>query len=257
MVFNNYHTHTLFCDGNNSVEEMVIAAIELGCPELGFSGHSFLDIDPDWTMTNEKSKQYRKTVLEMKEKYKDRISIRLGIEQDFFSETDELPLYEYVIGAVHCLVKDGIYVSVDASKELQEKGIEEAFGGDKMAFAEDYFDLVSKVYDKTKCDIVAHFDLLTKFGIIDTNDERYIKAERKAIEALIETPSIIELNSGAISRGYTDKPYPNERVLEILGKAKKEVILSSDSHAVDTITFGFEDMMKLVKKYNLNLVDKI
>ncbi len=46
----NYHTHTTFCDGENSPEEMVLAAIDAGLPELGFSGHSHLEGEPDWTM---------------------------------------------------------------------------------------------------------------------------------------------------------------------------------------------------------------
>ena len=39
MIPSNYHTHTCFCDGKNTPEEMVLEAIRLGCPEIGFSGH--------------------------------------------------------------------------------------------------------------------------------------------------------------------------------------------------------------------------
>ena len=45
MKRSNYHTHTLFCDGSDSPEELVLEAIRLGCPEIGFSGHSCLEID--------------------------------------------------------------------------------------------------------------------------------------------------------------------------------------------------------------------
>ena len=41
----NYHTHSTFCDGADSPEELVIEAIRLGCPEIGFSGHSYLKED--------------------------------------------------------------------------------------------------------------------------------------------------------------------------------------------------------------------
>ena len=33
------HTHTKWCDGKNSAEEMVRAALALGLECLGFSGH--------------------------------------------------------------------------------------------------------------------------------------------------------------------------------------------------------------------------
>lgn len=36
MIPSNYHTHTRFCDGKNTPEEIVREAIRLGCPELGF-----------------------------------------------------------------------------------------------------------------------------------------------------------------------------------------------------------------------------
>ena len=37
----NAHTHTTFCDGKNSVEEMTLAAIERGFVALGFSMHGW------------------------------------------------------------------------------------------------------------------------------------------------------------------------------------------------------------------------
>ena len=36
----NMHTHTVFCDGKNTVDEMVESAIKLGMKTLGFSGHA-------------------------------------------------------------------------------------------------------------------------------------------------------------------------------------------------------------------------
>lgn len=253
MGYNNYHTHTTFCDGNNTVEEMVLAAIGAGCGELGFSGHSYLDFDASWTMTPEKAEAYRRTVADLKRKYASKISLRLGIEQDYCSDTAELALYDYVIGAVHCVFKDGNYISVDASADILKEGVDRYYAGDMIAFAEDYFALVGDVYEKTKCDIIAHFDLLTKFGIIDTEDSRYIAAEQSALKKLIDTPAVFEINTGAISRGFTDKPYPNERVMARLADVGKEVILSSDSHSTDTILFGFDAARALCKKYGLKI----
>ena len=41
----NLHTHTSFCDGKNSPEEMVRSAVEKGFDVLGFSGHSYTPFD--------------------------------------------------------------------------------------------------------------------------------------------------------------------------------------------------------------------
>ena len=49
----NAHTHTTFCDGKNSVEEMTLAAIERGFVALGFSMHG-------WTPYETTAKVYTK-----------------------------------------------------------------------------------------------------------------------------------------------------------------------------------------------------
>lgn len=55
----NYHTHSTFCDGKDTPEEMVLEAIRLGCPEIGFSGHSYTDFDETYCMSIEGTKQYK------------------------------------------------------------------------------------------------------------------------------------------------------------------------------------------------------
>ena len=40
MKKTNFHTHTVWCDGRDDVETMVVAAIAGGFDTLGFSSHS-------------------------------------------------------------------------------------------------------------------------------------------------------------------------------------------------------------------------
>ena len=73
MPMKNFHTHTTFCDGKNSAEEMVISAIEKGFCALGFSGHSYETYSPDFCMTIDGTEAYKKEVLRLKYKYADKI----------------------------------------------------------------------------------------------------------------------------------------------------------------------------------------
>ena len=41
----NLHTHSIFCDGKDTIEEMTLEAISKGFDILGFSGHGYLSID--------------------------------------------------------------------------------------------------------------------------------------------------------------------------------------------------------------------
>ena len=48
------HTHSILCDGKDTLEEMVLTAIEKGFDSIGFSGHSFMDIYAEFSMSEEK-----------------------------------------------------------------------------------------------------------------------------------------------------------------------------------------------------------
>ena len=233
MIPSNYHTHTTYCHGADTPEELVLQAIKLGCPEIGFTSHSFTDFDDSYCMTPEGTQAYIADVRALQEKYRGKIKIYLGVEQDFYSDTPTEP-YDYAIGSVHYVKKDGIYLSIDESKENQIRFVEKHYGGDWYAFAEDYFDTVARVYEKTGCQIIAHFDLLTKFNeqgdLFDTSHPRYIAAADRAMDKLLKTPAALEVNFGAIARGYTTKPYPEVRYLKRWLAAGKKVCYSSDCH---------------------------
>ena len=86
MILSNFHTHTSFCDGKDSAEELVLRAIELGCSEIGFSGHSFVEFDKECCMSITGCEEYKKEIIALREKYADKIKILLGVEQDIYSK---------------------------------------------------------------------------------------------------------------------------------------------------------------------------
>ena len=207
----NLHTHTIYCDGKDTPEELVKYASFKDCECIGFSGHSFTDIPDDepFCMSREKTAEYKKEINRLKDVYKNRIKVMLGVEQDYFSE-ESTEDYEYVIGSVHYVLKDGTYIPVDASREKQIEAVNKYYGGDFYAFAEDYYKLVGNLYEKTKCDIVGHFDLITKFNeendLFDTENPRYVKATDDALDKLLKEDVSFEINYGAICRGYRKTP---------------------------------------------------
>ena len=247
MKLSTYHLHTTYCDGKNTAEEMVQRAIELGCPEIGFSGHAYLDFECGWCMTKEKTEAYKKEITALKEKYKDKIKIYMGIEQDYYSCLDTSD-YDYVLGSVHYVYKDGEYLPVDLSRDATNEFVKKHYDGDMYAYCEDYYKLVADLYNKTKCDIIGHVDLCTKFnegGVqFDTSNERYVKCATEAVKALLSTPAIFELNTGAISRGYRTESYPEGFLLKTIADSGKKMVITSDTHSTQTIDFMLEDEAK-------------
>ncbi len=247
-MLNNYHTHTTYCDGDNTAEQMVEKAIELGLSELGFSGHSYTEFDTEPCMSREATENYKREITALKEKYKDKIKILLGIEYDYYSD-EPLDDYDFVIGSVHYVLKNGEYLFVDYSRERQIEAVNRHYGGDFYAFIEDYYSVVADLYNKTKCNIIGHFDLICKFNsdgtLFDTAHPRYVAAWQKAADALIKTDAVVEINTGAISRGYTKEPYPAKEIIEYFRENGKKLIFSSDCHNKDFLLCGYDD----VKKY--------
>ena len=254
MIPANYHTHTRFCDGKNTPEELVRRAMELGCRELGFSGHSYTFFDESYCMSKEGTREYAAAVGALQEKYRGQLRIRLGIEQDYWSDapTDE---YEYVIGSVHYVQKDGCYLPVDESRQLQVENVSRFYNGDFYSFVEDYYETVGDVYRKTRCQIIGHFDLITKFNgagdLFDPRHPRYVAAANRALKALMEAPVIMEVNVGGMARGYTAEPYPARDILTQWLAAGKPVVYSSDCHQAEQLLFGYADYEAYVKACGL------
>ena len=196
----NLHTHTVFGDGKHTPEEMVQGAIRAGCRSLGFSEHSPMppEADPDgWTMNAAREAEYRREVLRLREAYRDRLEIFLGLELDADSPAPAEP-YDYIIGSAHGVWKDGCYLSSDASPESFARGVEEHFGGDYIAFAAACFRREAEFAAASRCQIVGHFDLVTKFNqkgrYFDEEDPRYRRAALEALEAAMAEEAIFEIN---------------------------------------------------------------
>lgn len=248
-----YHNHTAFCDGKSTVEEMVISAIEHGCDSIGFSAHSYTPFDSFYCMPTDKIAEYRKTVLECREKYKDKIEIYLGIEQDVESDPSLYnDSYDYKIGSAHNAVNNGNFYSVDWSPERTEATINNVYGGDPYALCEAYFEELCRVAELDDCQIVGHIDLVTKFNeggcFFDEHHSRYVSAAERAIKLLAKKGFIFEINTGAMARGYRSAPYPAKHLLEMVKREGGRVTYSSDCHAAENILCGYEQATALAKE---------
>ena len=258
LTKSNLHTHTTFADGKHTAEEVVLSAIDLGMDVLGFSEHSF-HANPDiYGMRSlEEEAAYRHEIERLKLVYGDRIKILCGIEQDSHSGIPQY-VYDYVIGSVHYLRFNGEFCEVDLSAQATKKAIAEHCGGDPLVYAKAYFEAVAKVEEDTQCDIVGHFDLITKFderaAIFDASDPRYIKAGLEALDALLERDVIFEVNTGAISRGYRTSPYPAPIFLRRIAEKRGNVTLNSDAHNKNYLTYGFDVALQLLRASGIGSV---
>ena len=242
MIKCDYHTHTSYCDGNNTAEEMVKAAIEKGMSRLGLSGHCYTSFDQSYCMTEQDTEKYCEEIALLKERYKNRIDLLCGIEFDCLAEFPR-GKYDYIIGSAHYIKVEDDYIAVDIGRENLINAATLYFGKDMYALVEEYYKSVRRLSD-WKIDIIGHFDLITKFNadnlLFDTNAKRYRNAAIDALDALLPLNIPFEINTGAISRGYRSNPYPAVDILSYIKEKSGKVIFSSDAHSTDNLCYQFD-----------------
>lgn len=254
----NFHTHTTFCDGNDTAEEMVIEAIRKGFTELGFSGHAYTPFDDSYCMSKSATVQYKNEIARLKDKYSDKIKIYCGLEVDYFSETDENDC-DFLIGSVHYVEKNGIYYPIDESEEKFLYILNEVFNGNMAEFANAYYALAGDVINKTGADIIGHFDLITKYNEgerLFIQSGEYIEAAREAVQKLAASRKVFEINTGAIQRMLRTAPYPSPFVVKLFKEHNMRGILSSDCHNKTGLDCAFDKAMQLAEEYKITLVTK-
>lgn len=250
MYIQNLHTHSNFCDGADSPEEIVLCAIEKGFSSIGFSGHSFNPYSEFWSKVGDKTKEYKKEVLTLKEKYKDKLDVFLGLEvEDCYPVCDND--FDYLIGAVHFLDVGDTYVTFDRDANRVQEVINLYFGGNGMEFVKAYYRALGKLHTRGKFDIIAHFDLITKnydkANFFDITSKEYKNAVFEALEELNGKIPFFEVNTGAIARGYRKTPYPMPDIIKELKRRGFGAVITSDCHNKNMLDYKFDDATELLK----------
>ncbi len=253
MDHSNLHTHTTFSDGAHTMEENIRSAIDQGMVSLGFSDHSYTPCDPLYCMQKERYAEYLEQLSALKQKYADRLPVYAGLELDAYSD-DDCSAFDYTIASVHYLIRDGVCHPIDHSPQQQERCIREAFGGDVLAMAQAYFDLLCHHVEQTKPTLVGHFDLITKFSMMPEEDPAYRAMAKSALERILKTCAYVEMNTGAIARGWRETPYPAPYLLTILRDLDGRIVINSDSHDKACLTCWFPQALELLKKNGITHV---
>ncbi len=247
----NLHTHTTYCDGVDTPEQMILSAIEKGFGSIGFSGHSYMFYSNYVQMTPEKNEQYKSEIALLKEKYRDKIDIFCGLEYDMYSAIDQSG-YDYLIGSVHYLKIGDEYVGFDRSADMVRQVIDTYFSGDGMKYAKAYYQALAELPSYGDFDIVGHFDIISKHSdsvkFFDENAVAYKSMVLEAADALRGKIPIFEVNTGAIARGYRTTPYPTVFIIKELQKMGFGVCISSDCHNAKDLDCGFDMATEILKK---------
>lgn len=261
MVNSNLHTHTVYCDGKNTAEEMILKAIELGFISLGFSAHSPMFFENDYALPKEKLSEYYSEIERLKEKYSEKIEIYNGIELDKDSVDLSGYKFDYVIASVHQIHKNGNIYYVDYSADMLRECADKEFDGDFYKMIKHYYDELTDFIIDICPDIVGHFDLIEKFNsgksLFDRDFIEYKNIVEDSLRCISEKRpgQIFEINTGAMYRLGNDVIYPSSYIMSLLHKFGFEIVINSDSHSVDSLDFAFDKALNYARSFGFDHIN--
>lgn len=236
-MFIDYHTHHVRCGhASGELEEYVQQAIRIGLEEIGLSDHiPLIHVNPatylpGMAMAKEEFPRYVEECLQLKEKYKGEIRIRVGVEADYIegyeAEIERLltPFpFDYIIGSVHFLGE------WDHSDYRQQ---DEWNGRDVFQVFAEYYDAVQKAAKTGFYDIIGHVDVIKRHGKFPVEDVRGL--EEATISVIREQGLAIELNASGL-RMTCEEMFPSRRILELCHAQGIPLTIGSDAHQPERV----------------------
>ena len=252
----NYHTHTERCfHAKGEDEEFVLAAIEAGFDEIGFADHSpwpFVGYVSGMRMHENDFVPYVESIKALKEKYKNKISIKIGLECEYFREympwlrekIDELGV-DYIILGHHYSTHE---IGADYNGSLTTlEGIEK------------YTDEVVEGIRTGLYSYVCHPDLYMRGYPQWTADCE--RLGRKIISAAMEAGIPIEYNLLGFLHSKNDgkQGYPYPQFWDLAAEMGAKAIIGVDAHVPKAFlnTELFEEAKANLRKLGIETVEGI
>ncbi len=255
----NFHTHSHLDDGKDTLENYVKAAIEKGVVALGFSAHAPLENGSEWCLSEDKLQEYCSEVRLLKEKYKGKANVHLGLEMDYipgisegFSRLYKKCRLEYNIGSVH-LVKNktsGKLWFIDGPEKGYKEGIEKTFNGDIKSAIGAFYEQSCAMIAKERPNIIGHLDKVkmhNKERFFSEREKWYVEMTDKLINVIADSNTIVELNTRGKYTGKTDEFFPSIDILQKCYMKKIPVMVNTDAHEPSQVNMLFDEATTLLK----------
>ncbi len=247
---NNYHTHTYRCNhASGNDEDYIKYAIKAGFKTLGFSDHTPWHYKSGYIshmrMRDYQLEEYVGSLSILKDKYKDKIKILIGLEVEYFPEymDDLLEMVrkyhiDYLILGNHFELSDeyGIYFGYSVTKEKLTR----------------YVDLCIEGLQTGYFSYLAHPDLVN----YRYKDEYY----RKEMERLCLKAKELDIPLEYNLLGYNEnRHYPSKQFFDIVSKVGNKVIIGYDAHIPYQLSYtdSYNSALKFLKDLNIEVVDCI
>ncbi len=259
----NYHGHTFFCDGQGAPEDYVKKAIDLGMNILGISSHAPVPFETGWNMAMEKLPGYLSQLTDLKQKYRNKITLLSSMEVDYIPglagpmhPVVQKAKLDYTIGSVHFTDRfpDGAHFSIDDATSIFLKGMEEIFEGDICKLVKRYFNLQKEMLEKEPPQIIGHLDKIRLHNrnrfFFDETDDWYVEEVQSTMRLAAEKGVVVEINTKFFDA--TKQTFPSKDHYKWMSVNKIPITISSDAHKTENLLSGFSNVTKLLQESGFN-----
>ena len=281
----NLHTHSIYSDGKSQPREIVEEAVRQGLTTLGFSEHSPLPFDNNFSVKEADMSKYVAEIAQLKAEFKDKIDIYCGLEADYltgvsepFAVTKEKYHLDYLIGGVHLVVNPALRQAqgpektkavepvetptqtinpdeiwfIDGPKwEVYDEGLQKFFDGDIRRAVRRFFEQSNEMIENEPFDIIAHFDKIKMHNrdrYFHEDEPWYRKLALETLDLIREKGLIMEINTRGIYKKRYNGFYPSPWLMEVACKMHIPAIISADAHHFSEITLEFAAAEEALKK---------
>jgi histidinol-phosphatase (PHP family) len=241
-----FHTHHDRCGhAVGHIRDYIESAMDKGLSMIGISDHSPYfgnPIDhpqPGIAMAKSEFPAYIKEVLSLKEEYKNRIEVLLGVESDFFPKHGEVyrKVYEqypfdYIIGSVHAVGG----VSIFNRNRWRNLSLQA-----KIATKDEYYEQIILSAQSGMFDILGHIDAMR--GYYPEFSDIPSKLVDQALQVIAQCDVAIEINTSGSTKDCGGW-YPADDLLIRAHHYGVKVTFGSDAH----IRTRVADEWELVQK---------
>ena len=244
----NLHTHTPRCrHASGTEEEYIQAALDSGLQTLGFSDHTPYWFPGDYyshmRMYPHQLEDYIQTILNLKEKYKDKLDIRLGLEVEYYPDCFPELLRHLQDTPVEYMLLGQHWVGNEMNEPYCGAPTEDE------TVLRRYCDQVIAALDTGLFTYVAHPDLIHYVGdpkIYTTHIRRLCRAAKSC-----DTPLEINLLGLRVRRHY-----PNPILWQIAAEEGCQVVIGSDAHEPKDVLIPENEAQALaiVDTFDLDLI---
>jgi histidinol-phosphatase (PHP family) len=263
-----YHIHPGYSlDATGSIEQFCQEALKKGLKEICFTTHfdtdplrrkidPFMIVEAKRVSLQEGLPRYLQEVKEAQRRHEKRgLVVRLGLEVDYaphfegeLRQTLSGIEVDFLLGSIHCLEGVAFTDRREYERCFQGKSVRE--------MSKSYFENLTSLVKSDLFDCVAHLDGYKKYGFTYYG-EKIFTAHRDYIEPVLELLRSrglgIEVNTGALRRGF-EELYPSQEILELIKEHQVKVAaLGSDAHHPEEVGYEIRTAIESLEHLGLEL----